>query len=270
MKKESSALNRSLVLIITTCIGLIIAGVQTYFIATPVYESKSEIIVQLPQVEQNSVNTDQETNQLMMNTYSSLLSSQTVLEHTVHELKKEHIQYSISDLKEHLSIKDSEKSQILKVIITDDNPITAQTINQITCEVFRAELPKLMQVSKVEIASPATFSAKPSTPNHLKALWIGGFVGLLIGIILILLQWINQRHLTSRRFISRLKAPIIGSIPTMSKREQSVRIHRAENQAPKEVDQRTRDLSEANEMVDKLLKQETQHYDTLVRRRRKR
>lgn len=250
-------------------IGLFIAGVKTYFIDKPQYESTAELLIQLPQSEQSQVNGDNQTTDVMFNTYKGLLESKTIMTSISQSLEKDKINESVASLEEALDVEQSTSSQVIEVSATTTNPVTSQQILKTAMRCYQEKLPTLMQLSAVKVVSQPTFRAEPKNQHHAMNLIVGSMIGLIVGLLIIFIRFGLNRVITNRHMLARLKAPVIGDIPEMSRREQSVRIHRAMAQK-EEVDHRTKDLSEENEMVDQLLKQETQNYDTLIRRRRKR
>lgn len=267
MNHKKQSLSFILVILLCSFIGLFISGIYSYFIQTPEYISRADMLIQLPQTEQSQVNSDDKTSTVMFNTYKGVLESKTMCEDIAKKMPKSSM--SAKEIEQALDVKQAEQSQMITVTATTKDPILSHQLLTTSVDTFKAKLPRLMQLSGVKVVSQPTFNPKAINMNHALMLVLGTIIGFMVGLVISFIQWRQNRIMTSRQSLYRLKAPVIGSIPQMSQREQSVRIHRTATNE-EDTDSRTRDLSEDNEMVDQLLKQETQQYDTLIRRRRKR
>lgn len=260
MKQKSSYTPYILILILLTCIGLFIASVYSYFIQTPIYESKTELIVQ-------PINKEQSDIQTLVQTCEEMIGSKSFIEHIQQQLQSQGLSYSVSELEQDIQTSIPNHGQMIHIRVTTSRPTDSQTIANTIVNNYKQEIGQVMNQSMdVSVISKPTFDAQNKN-KHYPILVMGSIVGLIIGCIICLIYFKWNSNIKTLHSLNRMKAPVIGSIPQMTKREQSVRIHRV-SQEEEEV--QNKQLEEENKMVDQLLRQETQQLDTLIRRRRKR
>ena len=72
-------------IIISTFIGMAVAGGLTFFVITPKYSSSAELIIQSKNNDAESgVKPDVTTNVLMINTYKDMIKGKTILQKVIH------------------------------------------------------------------------------------------------------------------------------------------------------------------------------------------
>lgn len=260
MKNKSTLSIYALIMILMTSIGLLASSVYSYFIAKPAYESKTEMIIQTKGKNNNDVQT-------MMTTTKDILNSQNMLLSIQNHLKNEGIDYSTEQLEKALDLTIERQSKAVDLTVTTDNPLIAQQIAQIASSLYKEQLTRVMNDTTLSIVAKPSFNPKEKNKHYIDLL-IGSGIGLLLGlIVLCFMQWKNMK-IKNRQRLTRYAVPVIASIPQMTSKEKSVRIHRVNKEETEQT--QNKKLDEDNEMVDQLLRQETQQLDTLIRRRRKR
>ncbi|MDT2757478.1 Wzz/FepE/Etk N-terminal domain-containing protein [Enterococcus asini] len=207
-------------IIISMFVGLGIAGIVTFFIITPKYESQAQLIVKLPRAE-NSNTQDVNTNLLMINTYKDLITGDLVMSTVKDRLESEYnVEMSTGELKSAIQVVQSQNSQMFSIVATDDKALDAEHIANTTAQVFQENAKDVMDVDKISIISNAQASMSPVSPNNKLNLAIGLVLGLMVGVGLAFLLELLDRTVKDNRFVTEtLDFTILGSVPQMSAKE---------------------------------------------------
>lgn len=204
-------------IIISMFVGLGIAGIATFFIITPKYESQAQLIVKLPRAE-NSNTQDVNTNLLMINTYKDLITGDLVMSTVKDRLESEYnLEMTTGELKSAIQVVQSQNSQMFSIVATDDKALDAEHIANTTAQVFQENAQDVMDVDKISIISNAQASMSPVSPNNKLNLAIGLVLGLMVGIGLAFVLELLDRTVKDNRFVTEtLDFTILGSVPHMS------------------------------------------------------
>ena len=172
---------------LTMIIGLIIAaavlaGLISYFILTPTYESSSQFIVNqtFDQTESDVNVNDIRTNVEMINTYNVIIKSPAILDEVVEELN---LPYGTKTLSDKLQVSSEQDSQVVTVTVTDPDAEAATNIANTTVDIFQNKIPDIMNVDNVSVLSQAETlpDQSPVAPKPLLniaiAIVLGGKIG---------------------------------------------------------------------------------------------
>ena len=218
-------LKKRLVLIIFSfLIGVAVAAGVTFFLITPKYSSSAELIVQSKNDSSNAnLQADVNANVLLINTYKDMIMGDVVLNDVQDQLAKE-MDYDLSkaELKEIVSVVQSQNSQMFQIKATSDNPDKASDIANVTADIFKEKATDVLDVNKVTITSQAQVNPSPVSPNNKLNVAIGAVLGLMIGIGLAFLLELLDKTVKDERIITEeLELPIMGVISEISSKELS-------------------------------------------------
>lgn len=218
-------LKKHIVAILTSMFtGLALAAVVTFFIMTPQYSSRAQMIVALPQNE----NSDESLNTVnynlqMLNTYKDIIEEGDALAATVQDrLASEYnLDMTTREIKESMEVEQSEESQMFSIVATGETPTNAEYIANTAAEVFQDTVQDVLtNVDKITIVSRATASSSPVSPNNFLNLVIGLILGLLVGLAIAFLREIFDRTIKDSYYVSdKLGLTILGNVPKMSQKE---------------------------------------------------
>ncbi|WP_321385740.1 Wzz/FepE/Etk N-terminal domain-containing protein [uncultured Enterococcus sp.] len=236
---------RFALLIFCMILGVSAAGVMTFFVITPKYSSQSQLIVKLPQSETANVN-DINANLQMINTYKDLITSDTVLSVVQQRMKDEYNQnIEIEELKNSLTVDQSQNSQMFSISSTTTDPILSERIANKTTAVFQETAQQTLSVDKITVISNASANMVAVSPNNKLNLIIGFASGLMLGVLLAFVLELFDRSLKSEEFISEeLELPILGAVPNMTAKELNVKITRTPSEMQDVLDQHEGDDSD--------------------------
>jgi|APAga8741243955_1050106.scaffolds.fasta_scaffold01434_3 capsular polysaccharide biosynthesis protein len=200
-------------IILITFIAATVSGVISFFVLTPVYDSKTQILVNQAKNDQELYNTQTvQTNVQLINTYNDIIKSPAILDKVIKELKLDDSAQSLSGK---IQVTNAENSQVAQIVVQDTSAKRATQIANMTASVFKKEVPKIMNVDNVSVLSKATLgeSASPVKPQPLLNIAIAIVVGLIVGIGLsFLLEYLDNTLKTEQDIESILELPVIGVV----------------------------------------------------------
>lgn len=219
-------------IMIATFVGLGIAGVFTFFIVSPQYSSRAQLIVSLPQSETTSVN-DINFNLQMLNTYKDIiLQGDGQATEVQNRLAEEYqINMTPSEIKAALQVVQAQNSQLFSIQATSGNASDAAAIANVTAEVFQETVKDILtNVDTVTIVSSAVASTSPVSPNNFLNLAIGLVLGMMIGLGLAFLFELLDRTVKDPKFVTdTLGLTILGTVPLMTAKEASALLPKKKN-----------------------------------------
>lgn len=204
--------------------GLALAAVITFFIMTPQYESRAQLIAASPQDESsdeslNAVN----YNLQMLNTYRDIIEEGDALAANVQDrLTSEYdLDMTIQEIKESMEVEQSEESQMFSIVATGESSADAEHIANTAAEVFQETVQDVLtNVDRTTIVSRATASPRPVSPNSPLNLAIGLILGLLVGIAIAFLREVFDRTIKDTHYITDdLGLTVLGNVPKLSQKE---------------------------------------------------
>lgn len=211
-------------ILMTTFIGLGLAGLITFFVITPRYSSRAQLIVSLPQTTDPTTNINGISfNLQMLNTYKDIIlqGDAQALEVQRRLSNERNVEMTVTEIKDSLEVVQSENSQMFSIQAIDENANNAEAIANISAEVFQETAKDILtNVDQITIVSSAVASSKPISPNNKINLVIGFVIGLITGIGISFLFERFDRTVKDPRFVTdTLEFTILGTVPQMSEKE---------------------------------------------------
>jgi len=224
-------IKKRLLLIITlTIVAVSIAIVLSFYILTPIYQAQTQILVnQKGSSEEVYSWTQMETDLQLINTYNDIIQSPVILNKVIEELK---LDTTHEQLITQITLSSESESKVLKIEVQDPDPEQAANIANVTAEVFKEEIPSLMNVNNINILAPAKVSENPIPvkPNKTLNIAIGAVIGIMLGIGLAFLLEILDTTIKDEKDVEEiLGIPIIGlvgSIPLEKVNKSSFKSHK--------------------------------------------
>ena len=190
-----------------------ISSVYSFFIAKPVYQAETTLIVKTEKVEgTNTVSSDQiKTTQQLAVTYGEIIKSRKVLEDVIKNLN---LKESYGSLSSKISVSTVTDTQIIKVSVQDtDNDNAVKIANEIPT-VFTEEAIRIADANGVEVIDKAQVPTNPVAPNKKMNILIAGVLGIMVGLFSIfLMEFLNNKMRTPQDIDRTLGLPLLGVIP---------------------------------------------------------
>lgn len=209
-----------MLILVTTLIGLA-AGAGASLLATPEYESRTQLYVSVQNDSQSTGDLVQGSNFARQNmaTFVEVAKTDSVMAPVVDELR---LEVTARQLAQQVSASTPVNSSLLNIVVTDEDPVQAADIanavgaRMATLIQTELEPPRTedgvspVQVQTVQPAAPAT---SPSSPNVKMNLALGLLVGLAVGIGIAVLREVLDTRIRSLDDIEKVTdAPLLGGI----------------------------------------------------------
>lgn len=210
--------NGSKFIVLTTLFTTILGVLITFYWLSPVYDSKTDLLVNGTVVKENgedlSLN-EVEISIRLIETYSIMIKSDRITDKVVDKLD---LNISKEELVKQTRVVTNENSQIISIIVESLNAEeAADTANEVATT-FKQEVKKVMKVDNVHVLSYASPSEKPVRPNKV----INILLSMVIGFILSA-TWVLYRKHFDMKLISiheveeALSLPVLSGIPHIKK-----------------------------------------------------
>ena len=189
------------------------SAVYSFFIAKPVYQAETTLIVKTEKTEgTNSLSNDQVmVSQKLALTYGEIIKSRKVLDEVIKNLD---LKESNGSLASKISVSTVTDTQIIKVSVKDtDNDNAAKIANEIPT-VFTEEAIRIADANGVEVIDKAQVPTNPVAPNKKMNILIAGVLGIMVGLFSIfLMEFLNNKMRTPQDIDRTLGLPLLGVIP---------------------------------------------------------
>ncbi|MFC3210882.1 YveK family protein [Planomicrobium okeanokoites] len=204
-----------------TILAITIAGVISFLVLTPVYQTSTEILVnQSPSETGQLTNQNIQTDLQLINTYSGIIKSPAILDQVVEEMN---LDMTTDQLTSKITVSNADQSQIVNITVQDEDPAMAVEIANTTASVFENDIQELMNVDNVTILSPAVLKENPSpvAPNPMLNMAIAAVVGLMLGVgIAFLMEYLDTTMKDQQDIEDVLGLPLLGVVsPIVEKAE---------------------------------------------------
>lgn len=199
-----------------TITAVLISGIVSYFLLTPIYQASTQLLVNQSKNEQSVYSPSEvQTNLQLINTYNVIIKSPAILDLVVKDLD---LNMSASELNEKITVVSEKDSQVVNISVQDPNPNDAAEIANKIAAVFQTEIVKIMSVDNVSILAKATVADNPSPikPNPQLNVAIALVVGLMAGVgLAFLLEYFDNTIKTEQDIDKILGIPVLGVISTI-------------------------------------------------------
>ncbi|MFE4114878.1 YveK family protein [Priestia sp. YIM B13448] len=207
-----------LILLFTLGAGLISAGIS-YYVLTPAYQASTQILVNQKKTDDQALNITQvQTNVELINTYSVIIKSPTILEEVIKELD---LKSSVKELNQKITVNSQANSQVLSLTVEDTNADNATKIANTLSDTFQKEIKSIMNVDNVTVLSKATLkeNSNPVKPNISRNIVFALAIGLMLGIGLSFLREYMDNTIKDERDVEKiLELPVLTSIQRVSEK----------------------------------------------------
>lgn len=183
--------------------GCLLFVLVAIFLLPNKYNSTVDLLVNQKNTGSHDDFTTQQADLQVINTYKDVLKKEVILEPVLKEMQAEHnYQGSLADLRSSVTITNETDSQVLSVVVADQNPTMAAAIANTIGKVFTKKIKQMMKVDNVTIVTKGSPAKQPSFPNR-KIIAIAGLVvGVLVEILIISLRAFFDKTIKDATFLS--------------------------------------------------------------------
>jgi capsular polysaccharide biosynthesis protein len=192
-----------------------------YFFPRPVYEASTKLIVNNSNQGQGMVRADSNeinSNIMMIQTYKEIIATPAIMEKVV--ANHPEINKDINTLISEVKVSSSTGSQVMSITIRDSTFQQAvQTVNAIA-EVFKQEIPKIMNVDNITILSSAKTTDHQSPVSY--GMWFKTLIALILSLfvsigLVFLMDHLDDTIKTEKDVEAYLRLPTLAAISKIKK-----------------------------------------------------
>jgi capsular polysaccharide biosynthesis protein len=211
---------RMWLIISITVVATLLSGIYSFYLATPIYSSKTQLLVNQEKNDQPMYNIGEiQTNLQLINTYNVIIKSPAILDLVAKELDMGQTGEQLNSM---ITVGSEKDSQVLNITVQNPDAAVATDIANTTAKVFQDEIVKIMNVDNVSILAKAKTKENPSPikPQPVLNIAIALVVGLMLGVGLsFLLEYLDNTIKNEMDVEKVLGLPVLGAINTIGEKE---------------------------------------------------
>ncbi len=215
--------NRRFIIAITILVTLF-SVVYTLIIVTPMYESKTKIIIarsseSVENLEENKITAnDLMLNQKLVSTYSEIIKSRKVLGKVIEELKLKKV--TIREMANNIIVTPVKDSEVINISVKNKSPQNAAKIANKLVSIFSDEVKSIYNIENITVVDVAIADSTPINVNIIKNLIIFMVLGLFGSYGLVFIKEYLDASIKYPEDIEEiLGSNILGLIPELDKKE---------------------------------------------------
>lgn len=201
-------------------ICLVIGFALAKWIIAPQYASSTMLVVNAASTQSNTntITNDQLTTaQELVNTYSVILKSDTVLEQVISDLN---LNTTADTFAKSITVEGVNQTQVLKITVKNNNPQMAKNIANDIARVAPSVIIKTVKAGSVEVVSTAKLDPKPVFPSVTLFTACGFLIGFIGSFLIVLVRDLLDNTFDSDDDVEkRLGISVIGVIPVIDTKE---------------------------------------------------
>ena len=201
-------------IILITVSTVVIAGIMSYVVIKPTYQSSTSIIVGKPRAtaKENTQYNDVMMYQSLVKTYTEIAKSTLVAQVAYDKLKGK---VSANQIQNAITVTSQTGTQILIISGKGKSPEEAYNITNATSQAFVDSAKKIFPTGgDIQAMDKAVMSQNPISPNKNLNIIIAFFLGLMVSVgVVFLMQYLDNTIKTENDIEKYLQLPVLGIIP---------------------------------------------------------
>lgn len=191
----------------------------------PKYESKVKLLLTQTEEKVNSeysiTQSDLSLNSTLIGTYGQIIKSGKVLNKVIENLR---LDITSDELFQSIRVSDNDNTQILEVIVQNENSNTAKRIANELAIVFSEEINEIYKINNVKIMDEAIEATNPCNVNHAKDILMFTVFGVMLICCMILIIYLTDTTVKDEDDVEELiELPVVISLPiSKNKNEQDL------------------------------------------------
>jgi Capsular polysaccharide biosynthesis protein len=195
-------------------IAVLLSSIISLFVLDKEYQANTTLMVGRPKDYASDANIQYNElllNQKLVSTYGELIKTRSVAEEVIDNLN---LDLSYEQYKEKVNVSLVKDTELIQIIVKDNDPSVARIITDETANVFMDKVQEIMKVDNVHVIDKAEIPTEPVSPNVILNIAIAAVLGLMIGVFLsFLLEFLDNTIKTPEDVEKYLNLPVLGSIP---------------------------------------------------------
>ena len=200
-------------IILSTLVFAGIVFVATYFLVTPLYRASATLYVNNSAGSKDSAsisNADLTASAKLVDTYAAIIKSNAIIDKVVSELGED---VTSEYIKNHLSAKSVNNTEVFTVSVTHDNPKTAVKIVNLIAEIAPSQISEIVEGSSTKIIDYPKMPTGIDSPSYKKNILLGGMFGFILACAIIIIRSLMDNTIKSAADLEYWGLPVLGVIP---------------------------------------------------------
>jgi capsular polysaccharide biosynthesis protein len=149
----------------------------------------------------------------LVSTYNELIKSNTVVRQVISNLGIPELEEN--SVRKNISVESVEDTEVIKITVTNENPIYAAKIANEIVKVFTEQIVgEYYNIDNVHVVDEAEVAAGPSNINHAKDVAIFLFIGIILAGAYIFILYMLDTTVKEAEDIEKIvELPVLASIP---------------------------------------------------------
>ncbi len=207
--------NRRIIIVVTVVL-MIIAIIYSFVIQTPKYQSYTTLVLTKAENTEDSASTsvtqtDVTMNQKLVSTYSEIVKSKNILSQVIENLQIANL--TQADLRSNVTVEAIEDTEVIKIIVSNENPEYAAKIANEIGRVFSEKIVDMYKINNIYTLDEAEVSHTPYNKKPVKNIIIAILAGIFISCAFIIVRSLFDTTVKTAEEIEKaLKVPVIAQI----------------------------------------------------------
>ncbi len=199
-------------ILFVTALAMGITAAINYKVLPCIYEASSTILVSYKQNPETMITyNDIVTSQKLVNTYSEIIKSRSVLREVI---ETNGIEMNLNQLATSIHVEGVNDTELIKISVKNQDPLLAAQITNSLVEVFRDYIKETIDLNNVSIIDYADTPIVPVAPNKLLNIAMGGIIVFTIMVIAVFgFEYMNRKYNSPEDIIRYLDLQVIGVVP---------------------------------------------------------
>lgn len=202
---------------IAIVLSLTISVIYTQAIKKPIYKSSTTYVLISDSGNEGITTSEVALNEKLIATYKEIIKSRNILEKVIAKLN---LEYTTAELAKNISVQQVSTSSMIKITVSDNDPVLAQKIANTIGEEFSIEIESLYKISNLGMVDPALIPSAASNQSNLKEMVMinGGAIAASLMIIFLLFYFDNTVK-DAEQVEDKIKLPVLGNVPIIPKKK---------------------------------------------------
>lgn len=151
----------------------------------------------------------------LVNTYSVLAKTDRVMQQVIDEMG---LEMELEEFAEMISVSAEDDTEILRIAVdSDSEQFSIRAVNKLV-DVFKVEVSEIMRLDNVQVIDYAKTASHSVVPNQKMYVAAGLVIGLVAGLVIALLRYINDDTIKDADEITEIleDSPVIGRVPRLT------------------------------------------------------
>lgn len=211
---------RILIILIIILAVLVVGCIYSIFIKVPMYQSETTVVLVSDDGTSGGGTTTQSDvnlNQSLVSTYSEIVKSRRIADKVIKNLS---LNYTIDELLNNISVSNTAETEIIKIVVKDQDQALAADIANEVVKVFGEEIKDIYKLQNVSVIDVAEEAEEPYNINMLKDLVIYILVGVVLACgTIFVIYYFDTTIKSAEEIENKLGLPVFGIVPKVKFKE---------------------------------------------------